>query len=60
MNFIREERIRIINHAISIWTDKHNGINRWFDKKEYSKEYCKSQIEYFNKLLEKELKCQNT
>ena len=36
--------------AVSYWTDKKNGINRWGDKDSYTVEYCKKQIEYFKNL----------
>lgn len=46
----RKNRDRVIKHAISSWTDKKNGIYRWFENKRYPIEYCEEQIEYFKKL----------
>lgn len=46
-------RIQHIENAIKTWEDKLNGVRCHWDKKEYSKEYCQKQIEYFKNLLEK-------
>lgn len=39
-----------IKSAISSWTNKKNGIYRWFEKERYTIEYCEKQIEYFKNL----------
>lgn len=47
---MKENRDRAIKSAISSWTDKLNGVYRWYESKRYSKEYCMTQIEFFEKM----------
>ena len=46
----KQNRDRAIKFAISSWTDKKNGIYRWYEKERYTVEYCEDQIEYFKTL----------
>jgi hypothetical protein len=46
----KQNRDRIVKGAISSWTNKKNGVYRWFEKERYSVEYCKKQIEYFKNI----------
>lgn len=46
----KANRDRAIKAAISSWTDKKNGIYRWFENNRYSIEFCNQQIEYFKNL----------
>ena len=36
-----------IKNAISSWTDKKNGVYRWYENKIHTTEYCQNQIDYF-------------
>lgn len=54
METIEQQKKRLgdiaIKNAISNWTDKKNGIYRWFEKDRHTPEYCQEQIEYFQRL----------
>lgn len=54
METLQQQKTRLkgiaIKNAISSWTDKKNGIYRWFEKERYTPEYCEEQIEYFKNL----------
>ena len=46
----KQNKDRAIKCAITSWTDKKNGIYRWFEKKKYTTDYCEKQIQFFKNL----------
>lgn len=43
-------RLRYINNAIDGWKDKLDGIYGEWELKRYPPDFCKEQIEYFEKM----------
>ena len=46
-NYKKQNALRVINNAITHWSEKEKGINMWWDKTRHDKEYCLTQVEYF-------------
>jgi hypothetical protein len=46
----KQNALRVINNAITHWKEKAKGINMWWDKTRYDKEYCLTQVEYFENI----------
>jgi hypothetical protein len=50
---MQNNKLIIINNAISSWEQRYNGVVYWWDVKTYSKEWCLEQILYFKDLKTK-------
>ena len=46
----KQNALRVINNAITHWSEKSQCINMWWDKTRHTKEYCLTQVEYFENI----------
>jgi len=45
-----QNRLQAIEGAINYWTNKKTKNFYWWDKTEYTPEYCDTQIQYFKNM----------